>query len=118
MISQENSTMVITLIFSPERLGDTAQNADLDWQQWNVHHILAELAAETNFLKRKLTAIFHWTKPKGLPWIVKNWKEVGVVSCLLPTCIPGSHFEERCRYIFGKIAILPSKNPIPRAKIP
>lgn len=31
MISQENSTMVITLISSPERLGDTAQNTDLDW---------------------------------------------------------------------------------------
>lgn len=79
MISHENTAMVIMLISSPEHLGDTAQDADLDWQQWNVHRMLAELAAETNFWK--LTAIFHWTKPKGLPHTVKNWKEVGMVSC-------------------------------------
>lgn len=41
----------MTLISSPEHLGDTALDAYFDWQQQNMHHMLAELAPARTYCK-------------------------------------------------------------------
>lgn len=43
--------MVIVVISSPEHLGDTALDAYFDWQQQNVHYMLAELTSAPSYYK-------------------------------------------------------------------